>query len=158
MQYYIYMYTPTYRLLWKKKEKNIHISWRKETRPSWKENLKDLLVGKRCCCCCCCCWKERRKFPPPPPSPNILHVVCRCRCRCLVCVVVYFCFVFSLCYQSFSGSVTVTMAGTANAPALRHGQQTGNVKANTNSQTHTSSEQLPPVPTLLHYPCKICGK
>lgn len=66
--------------------------------------------------------------------------------------VVYFGFVFSLCYQSFSGSVTVTMAGSTQTG------QTGHVTANTNSQTHTSSEQLPPVPTLLHYPCKICGK
>ncbi|XP_046741243.1 uncharacterized protein LOC124408381 isoform X3 [Diprion similis] len=56
------------------------------------------------------------------------------------------------CPDSFSGSVTVTMAGSTQTG------QTGHVTANTNSQTHTSSEHLPPVPTLLHYPCKICGK
>ncbi|XP_015589246.2 uncharacterized protein LOC107264937, partial [Cephus cinctus] len=58
------------------------------------------------------------------------------------------------CPDSFSGSVTVTMAGsTHTAQAVK----TGHATVNTNSQTHTSSEQLP-VSTPLHYPCKICGK
>lgn len=71
-----------------------------------------------------------------------------------VCVV-YFGFVFSLCCQSFSGSVTVTMAGSTQTAQIGN---TGHATVNTNSQTHTSSEQQLPAPTLLHYPCKICGK
>lgn len=71
------------------------------------------------------------------------------------CCVVYFGFVFSLCCQSFSGSVTVTMTGcTQTAKAVNIGNST----VNNNSQTHISSEQQLPVPTPLHYPCKICGK
>lgn len=71
-----------------------------------------------------------------------------------VCVV-YFGFVFSLCCQSFSGSVTVTMAGSTQTAQIGN---TGHATVNTNSQTHTSSEQQLPAPTPLHYPCKICGK
>ncbi|XP_063991092.1 mucin-12 isoform X2 [Diachasmimorpha longicaudata] len=56
------------------------------------------------------------------------------------------------CPDSFSGSVTVTMAGS-NIVANK-----GHATVNTNSQTHISSEQQLPVPTPLHYPCKICGK
>ena len=73
-----------------------------------------------------------------------------------VCVVVYFGFVFSLCCQSFSGSVTVTMQ-TESTQTAQVGK-TCHATVNTISQTHTSSEQHLPVPTLLHYPCKICGK
>ncbi|XP_066597928.1 zinc finger protein 541-like isoform X2 [Prorops nasuta] len=57
------------------------------------------------------------------------------------------------CPDSFSGSVTVKMTGSTQIG------KTGHATVNTNSQTHISSEQqLPTVPTLLHYPCKICGK
>ncbi|XP_015440244.1 PREDICTED: uncharacterized protein LOC107195010 [Dufourea novaeangliae] len=59
------------------------------------------------------------------------------------------------CPDSFSGSVTVTMAGSTQTAQTGN---TGHATVNTNSQTHTSSEQQPPVPTPLHYPCKICGK
>ncbi|XP_076667271.1 uncharacterized protein LOC143368432 isoform X3 [Andrena cerasifolii] len=59
------------------------------------------------------------------------------------------------CPDSFSGSVTVTMAGSTQTAQTGN---TGHATVNTNSQTHTSSEQQLPVPTPLHYPCKICGK
>ncbi|XP_067210599.1 zinc finger protein 541 isoform X4 [Linepithema humile] len=59
------------------------------------------------------------------------------------------------CPDSFSGSVTVTMAGSTQTAQIGN---TGHATVNTNSQTHTSSEQQLPAPTPLHYPCKICGK
>ncbi|XP_012055019.1 PREDICTED: uncharacterized protein LOC105618089 [Atta cephalotes] len=59
------------------------------------------------------------------------------------------------CTDSFSGSVTVTMAGSTQTAQIGN---TSHATVNTNSQTHTSSEQQLPVPTPLHYPCKICGK
>ncbi|XP_051166525.1 uncharacterized protein LOC127284870 isoform X2 [Leptopilina boulardi] len=60
------------------------------------------------------------------------------------------------CPESFSGSVTVMMqAGSTQTAKVG---KTCHATVNTNSQTHTSSEQHLPVPTPLHYPCKICGK
>ncbi|XP_074115296.1 uncharacterized protein LOC141537969 [Cotesia typhae] len=59
------------------------------------------------------------------------------------------------CPDSFSGSVTVTMAGSTHTGVSGN---TGHATVNTNSQTHISSEQQLPVSTPLHYPCKICGK
>lgn len=81
-----------------------------------------------------------------PSSSSYIVVVCLC-CLFWLCV--------SLCCQSFSGSVTVTMAGSTQTAQTGN---TGHATVNTNSQTHTSSEQQLPVPTPLHYPCKICGK
>ncbi|XP_031786670.1 uncharacterized protein LOC100123674 isoform X2 [Nasonia vitripennis] len=68
------------------------------------------------------------------------------------------------CQDSFSGSVTVTMAGSAQVARAssctgKAGGATGYATVDhTNSQTHTSTEQQLPAPTPLHYPCKICGK
>ncbi|XP_026824869.1 uncharacterized protein LOC105280652 isoform X2 [Ooceraea biroi] len=59
------------------------------------------------------------------------------------------------CPDSFSGTVTVTMAGSTQTAQIGN---TSHATVNTNSQTHTSSEQQLPAPTPLHYPCKICGK
>ena len=75
--------------------------------------------------------------------------------RVVVCLCCLFWLCVSLCCQSFSGSVTVTMAGSTQTAQTGN---TGHATVNTNSQTHTSSEQQLPVPTPLHYPCKICGK
>ncbi|XP_011496215.1 PREDICTED: uncharacterized protein LOC105360899 [Ceratosolen solmsi marchali] len=62
------------------------------------------------------------------------------------------------CQDSFSGSVTVTMGGSARITS-KAGSTAGYLTVDhTNSQTHTSTEQQLPAPTLLHYPCKICGK
>lgn len=84
--------------------------------------------------------------PSSQSSSSYIVVVCLC-CLFWLCV--------SLCCQSFSGSVTVTMAGSTQTAQTGN---TGHATVNTNSQTHTSSEQQLPVPTPLHYPCKICGK
>lgn len=73
-------------------------------------------------------------------------------------------FISALCFlcviQSFSGSVTVTMAGSAQIARVPGctGKAGHATVDHTNSQTHTSTEQQLPAPTPLHYPCKICGK